>query len=958
MSGITSGTGIFSGVDSASLIEQLLAIDARPKTALQKRSNTIQVQQTVFRDFNSKLSNMRSILRGIRDNKSFKASKAVSSNEAAIKATASSSAAAGAYQFSVDRLVSTQQMLSRGFGDRDTAGIGATSFTFESTQGRLDRDTPLSELNGGAGVSRGKIVVTDSGNRSATIDLSRTGTISEVVDAINSNGTAQVTARVVDDKLVITDNTGAGNVSVANASGYTTATSLGIAGSAANGKITGSSLISLSNTSLLSTLNDSNGVAIPSTSTLSDYSITVHVGATAVNVNLGDVWEDDPNSDVNKKTKSAVTTVGGVVERINDALSAAGVTGASASISSDGKRLQLSDSGNAIISVTNSGTTKTAEMLGLAGDGVIAGNGSLAGRRILSGMGTTLASSLNGGAGVAGNGVIDFTARDGSTFSVLVDQQGSLASIAAAIEAASGSVAGGPKISVRVNDKGTGLAIVDRTGGSGNLKVTGTGGDDTAAALGISTGATGVASSTFQGNNLQRQYISSATLLSSLNTGKGVGTGAMRMTDATGATATVNIGTNIKTVGEMIAQLNTSGLAITASLNSQGDGIVLTDTSSPPGATKIKVEDTSGVVAKNLNLAGEATGVGGANKIDGSYERIVTLLATDSLSAVATKINSANAGVSASIVSDGSTAAPYRLNLTSSSTGSAGNFLLDTNGFDMGLTTLQTGQDARVFFGSADPARGLLLSSSTNTIDNAVQGVKLDLLSTTTAPVSVNVSRDTSEIEGKLDEFITAYNALSDAIKAQSGYDKDTKRAGTLLGDGTTIALRQAMNSVIQGTPIGVVPRYTRGGDIGIKIGTGGKIEFNKDKFRAALAEDSDSVEKLLFARTQVGTPGERTLEGTNIVVNDPDAQVTFSEQGLMTQFEEMATRYIDTTRGILVGKDKSLTTQTENIAKQLTNIDDRIASKRQVLQAQFLRMEKTIGKLQSQQSSLASMGG
>ena len=312
MGGITSGVGIFSGVDSASLIEQLLAIDARPKTALQRRSSTISLQQTIFRDFNSKLSNMRSILKGIRDDKTFKASKAVSSSESSIKATASNNAAAGTYQFNVDRLVSTQQALSRGFGDRDTAGIGAASFTFESTLGRLDRDVPLSELNGGSGVSRGKIVVTDSANHVATVDLSRTGTIGEVVDAINANGTALVTAKVVDDKLVLTDRaSGAGTMSVANAAGFTTATSLGIAGSASGGKISGSSLISLNATTLLSTLNDSNGVSIAQTSTPSDFSIRIAVGATNVNVNLGDVWETTPDSAVFTKTKSAVTTVGG-----------------------------------------------------------------------------------------------------------------------------------------------------------------------------------------------------------------------------------------------------------------------------------------------------------------------------------------------------------------------------------------------------------------------------------------------------------------------------------------------------------------------------------------------------------------------------------------------------------------------------------------------------------------------
>jgi flagellar hook-associated protein 2 len=955
MSGITSGVGVFSGVDSASLIEQLLAIDARPKTALQRRSSAISLQQTIYRDFNSKLSNMRSILRGIRDNKTFKASQAVSSDTEALNATASNSAAAGSYVFNIDRLVGTQQMLSRGFGDRDTSGLGATRFTFEGAEARLDKDTALSDLNGGSGVSRGKIVITDSAARSATVDLSRAATIGEVVEAINANGTAQVTAKVVDDKLVLTDRGGgAGTMSVANATGFTTATSLGIAGNASGGTLTGGTLLSMSATTLLSTLNDGNGVAIAQTSTPTDNSIRVSLGATTVNVNLGDVWEDDPNSDVNVKTKSAVTTIGGVLERINEALADAGETGVAASIAPDGKRIRITDSANRVVSVTNSGSTKTAEMLGLSGAGTTGTNGSLTGRRTLSGMGTTLASSLNGGSGIGGNGVLDFTTRSGTFFSVTIDQNASLASIAQSIEQASGTVGGNPRISVRVNDKGTGIAIVDNTGGGGNLIVRGTDGDNTAQALGIETAAAGVAASTVQGTNLQRQYVSDATLLSSLNNGKGVGTGTIRLTDATGTTANVTIGSNIRTVEDMIKQLNTSGLAITASLNSQGDGIVLTSTSAATG--KIKAEDTSGLVAKNLNLAGEAKGTGALNTIDGSYERVVEFSAADSLSAVMTKINNANAGATASIINDGSASAPFRLNLTASASGLGGRFLIDTGTFDTGLSTIQEGQDARVFFGSSDPARGLLLTSGSNTIDNAVQGVKLDLVGVSTNPVTVTVSRNTSEVEARIDEFVSAYNELVEVINAQSGYDEETKRKGPLLGDGTTQALRQAMSSVIQSRPQGVVPRYQRLPEIGIKIGDGAKLEFDKDDFRAALAEDPESVERMLMARTQTNADGKRTLAG-GVVVVDPDQAPTFSELGIFAQFEELATRYIDSTRGILTGKDKNLTTQTNSIADQIEAIDARIASRRQVLQQQFLRMEKTIGQLQGQQSALQSLG-
>src|SRR5262249_33946055 len=162
--------------------------------------------------------------------------------------------------------------------NQDSSALGATSFTFESTAARLDKDMALADLNGGQGISRGKIVVTDSGGRSATIDLSKTLTINEVIDAINNNGTAQVTASVQGSKLVVTDTAGGNGMRISDATGYSTATSLGIVGTAAGTTITGTTVYSLASTTPLSELNDGNGVSIRNSAGTGAFSFVVNVG--------------------------------------------------------------------------------------------------------------------------------------------------------------------------------------------------------------------------------------------------------------------------------------------------------------------------------------------------------------------------------------------------------------------------------------------------------------------------------------------------------------------------------------------------------------------------------------------------------------------------------------------------------------------------------------------------------
>src|SRR5262249_17732419 len=153
------------------LIDQLIAVESRPKILAQQRVLELQQQQAAYLDLNSKLQALQTAAAAFRVNNIFKSNLATSSAPDVLSATASTDAIPRSYQFSVDRMVSTQQVLSRGFASA-TSGLTAGTFTFESAAARLDRDVSLSDLNGGAGIQRGKIVVTDTtNNRSATVDL-------------------------------------------------------------------------------------------------------------------------------------------------------------------------------------------------------------------------------------------------------------------------------------------------------------------------------------------------------------------------------------------------------------------------------------------------------------------------------------------------------------------------------------------------------------------------------------------------------------------------------------------------------------------------------------------------------------------------------------------------------------------------------------------------------------------
>ncbi|MCC6426322.1 MAG: flagellar filament capping protein FliD [Phycisphaerales bacterium] len=966
MSGISSSIGPFSGINSGQLIEQLLALEARPVRIAQGRLSQLQLQQTAILDINSRLASLRDAAAAFRTAKTFNMTTATSSNDKVLTATSTTAAQPGTYQFIVDRLVTTQQMLSRGFADKSSTGLGASQFTFESSQARLDRDVALSDLNHGNGVSRGKIILTE-GTKTATIDLSKAATVSEVLDAINGNGVVDVKASVQDGKLVLKHQTGLA-FSVSNASGYTTAESLGIAGtSTGGGVLTGSTVYSLSGATTLGALNDGNGVAITSVAGTGAYNLSVKVtiagNTTDVKVNLGEIFETVDNKQVVKET--TVSTVAGVIKRMNDALDTAGFTQVRARISSDGSRLEMSDSSGTVtdIQFAENATLNdnTAAELGLMSGSY--GAGVFTAAKVFAGLNTTLANRLNGGAGIAGDGVFNITARDGTSFTTTIDTDGTLTQIAEQLQTASGTGANGkPRISVSVNSKGTGLLVTDNTGlTTSNLIIQGTDGVDTADSLGISTGAIGVASATHQGDNLQHAYISRSTLLSSLNGGKGVGTGKFRLTDGFGVTAVVDIGEDTKNFGQLIDEINSQAsaknLKLKARINANGDGIVIEENvgTGPKGTLKLKITDETGTVAGGLKISGEATGLNADNKIDGSFERVVKFSASDTLEAISKKINEAGAGLTTSIIKDGSGAAPYRLSFAATTSGRAGRVLIDTNGFELSLNTMEKGDDSRVFFGSTDPAKAVLLSGASNTLDSVLPGVTIDLKSADPSPVALTIVSDSSGIEAKVNDFITTFNSLIERIDQQQSYNADTRAKGPLLGDGTTNSLRVAMFNTMQAPSHNITGRYRRLAEVGVEIGSGGKLTLDTEKFRAALAEDAKSVEALFTARVQDTTT---TIDlGNGITATDPNAAASFSSLGVVGQLEELAKRYIDPSSGQWTAKKKATDTLIASQNKQITGMNDRLEARRGILQAQFQRMEKAIAQLQQQQSALSSLG-
>jgi len=904
MGTISSGIGLISGLETADIIDQLIALQRRPIDMLDARVAGYTQQQTGLVSISAYLATIEGLSTTLADEDTFAARLATSSNESVLTVSAQSGAPLGSYAFTVARLVQTHQMISSGFADTDTATVGAGTISIELGDGFVNGATSVSSLNGQTGIDRGQVRITDRSGASAVIDLTDVGTVADVLDRINSSITVDVTASVRGDAIVVTDNTGetTSNLIVANVGLDATAASLGIAGSVAATEIEGTSLIAIGEATSLRLLNDGNGVRH-------------EVGFDDVRI----TQRDGTTIDVNV---SSAVTVGDVLDAINnDADNTGDLT---AQLADDGVSIELVDTstGATALAVTALNDSQAANDLGLL-KSVTGGGGTLSGDRVVAGLNTVLLRTLQGGAGVD-RGEIRIVDRAGTESIVDLSDAETVQDVIDLINDAAVAA----DVTASVNAAGNGVTITDNTGSTANvLIVTNNGGSTTATDLGIDTTDAGVSASTVAGTDLDRQYISEATLLDSLNGGRGITRGTFRITDSTGLSAVVDLTQgNETTIGDVIQEINSRGLNVTASVNATGDGILLTDTGGGAGLLTVAEED-NGATAADLNILGAAET--GETTIDGSFEIHVTIEADDTLQDVVTAINNATSAATATIINDGSGITPYRLSLTSAVSGEGGRLLFDAGDTGLRMSTLVEGRDAALLLGTAGAAgEPLLVTSYTNTVSDVIDGVTLNLVSTSASPVTVSISGDSDSIVTRVEQWVTAINAALDGIDELTDFNADTETSGPLQGDITAQRVENKLFDLVTRQYDAGDGTYDSLRDIGISLDENTRLTLDADRLRQVLGNGLTHVTSLF----------------------------TTADEGIGEYFEDTLHNYTSDNPGLIENRVESLAERIVQANEQKEKYEVRLEAERLRLELEFAQLEALIAQLQDQQNAIGSL--
>ncbi|QOJ08430.1 flagellar filament capping protein FliD [Nitrosomonas sp. H1_AOB3] len=280
--------------------------------------------------------------------------------------------------------------------------------------------------------------------------------------------------------------------------------------------------------------------------------------------------------------------------------------------------------------------------------------------------------------------------------------------------------------------------------------------------------------------------------------------------------------------------------------------------------------------------------------------------AKSTLADIRSAINEANAGVTASIVNDGS---GNRLVISSKDSGLANALKISVDDTD-GNHTDNAGLSKLAFDASTGgvsnmtetvAARnavmvidGITVTKSSNTINDALEGVTFNLLKANPGTTTtLTVEKDKSSVEAAVNAFVKAYNDLEKTIGNLSRYDAANKQASVLTGDSTVRMIQNRMRAMLNGN------QSAAGGinslsELGISFQKDGTLALDNNKLSAVLNNPDKNIAAFFGDIPGATTTSSTTSQAVNVsdslisIINQPP---TFTPGSLAVNISQLATQ-------------------------------------------------------------------
>lgn len=380
--------------------------------------------------------------------------------------------------------------------------------------------------------------------------------------------------------------------------------------------------------------------------------------------------------------------------------------------------------------------------------------------------------------------------------------------------------------------------------------------------------------------------------------------------------------TDFRSAIKGLNNVNDGMLKNVASVNREGIATVTANSSAQKGTYNIEVDQLAsahqiGFGDLTDDSIKNATGTMDITLGEGADAKTITvdMDSVNSLSDLTKAINGNedNPGVTASLIrTDGK----VTLMLSSDESGEANKVSVGgTAGFDSAnASVISKAADAKFRMGEME------FTNSSNTLDKLIDGVSIELTSKTEAdkPLTITIGTDTAGTKEQLQTFITSYNTLQDTLqKLTKSGSGDGEERGAFAGDATMASLDRELNDVLR-TQFG----GKRMSDFGITADKDGKLEIDSKKLDASLTADPQALTGLFNGK-----------------------------DGLIAGMDKSLDRYLNSTTGLLKGRQEVLDRQQSDIDSKTEAMNTRYDSSYNRYLKQFTQLQQAMAQMNNTMS-------
>lgn len=309
---------------------------------------------------------------------------------------------------------------------------------------------------------------------------------------------------------------------------------------------------------------------------------------------------------------------------------------------------------------------------------------------------------------------------------------------------------------------------------------------------------------------------------------------------------------------------------------------------------------------------------------------------------VASAVNGANGGMSASVLSG-------KLVLTGKQTGETYTVSDDASGAlktSLGLNAdLQTAQEASI------TVDGVAATSKSNTFTGAISGISLTVSATGSG--TLTIGQDNTAATDKIKDLVNKYNDIIKQIKEDTKYDATTKKSGALIGDSFVSGLQSQLNQMLAEVVDPNSP-YKTASALGISTQRDGLVTIDDTKLSAALANDPAAVFKL-FGNEDANTTQNNLGSYAGTVGDGVATRLAGFVDSMIASASKFNQASGVASPGGLFSRINAKQDSMASFDKRIESYENRLELRERGMRTRFLAMETAISKIKNQGNYFAS---